>query len=349
MKKYLLILLLLLPIKLSAQITYNVPEVLYLKFNNGSVATPNYANPGAGCQTAGIHGMTLGNGGMFDSALIGQNLNSDISFVENKWATWLPSSGWSIGFWINNLALPPNPTNPVYLFGEGDPGADNFRCYWAGNGIGTSDTAVMFRKGTQLNVRIPVPTNAASYIHFVYDPSASAVRGYRNGQLIVTSPVTSMTVVGNGPFKVAGHLTFPSLSAGMKMDEFRIYNRVLSSTEIAATWNQTLPYTVTGIVVVSNEIPDEFKLFQNYPNPFNPKTTIRFNIDERSQFSDVSLVIYNSLGQIVKSFVNESAGSGLNAGVYEVQFEGTDLSSGVYYYKLTAGEFSDTKKMILIK
>jgi Secretion system C-terminal sorting domain len=88
--------------------------------------------------------------------------------------------------------------------------------------------------------------------------------------------------------------------------------------------------------------PTEFRLYDNYPNPFNPSTTIRYSIPEAS-FTTIK--IYDALGNEVSSLVNETK----NAGTYEVEFNATDLSSGIYYYTLQAGSFNQTKKMILIK
>jgi hypothetical protein len=88
--------------------------------------------------------------------------------------------------------------------------------------------------------------------------------------------------------------------------------------------------------------PNAFKLYDNYPNPFNPSTTLRYSIPEAS-FTTIK--IYDALGNEVSSLVNETK----TAGTYEVEFNATDLSSGIYYYSLQAGSFIETKKMILMK
>ena len=109
----------------------------------------------------------------------------------------------------------------------------------------------------------------------------------------------------------------------------------------SATWMfKTKP--VVGLQVIGNEIPNEFKLIQNYPNPFNPITKIRFDLPKNA---NVKLTIYDMLGREIETLVNEQ----LNAGRYEVAFDGTKYTSGVYYYRLNAGEFVETKKMILVK
>lgn len=91
-----------------------------------------------------------------------------------------------------------------------------------------------------------------------------------------------------------------------------------------------------------NQIPDNFKLSQNYPNPFNPSTTIMYELNKTAH---VKLIITNVLGEIILEAVDEIK----NAGVYEYQFNATNLSSGIYFYQLTAGNYWDIKKMLLIQ
>jgi photosystem II stability/assembly factor-like uncharacterized protein len=97
-----------------------------------------------------------------------------------------------------------------------------------------------------------------------------------------------------------------------------------------------------GIQPISSQIPESFKLWQNYPNPFNPTTTIRFEIPEAGL---TSLKIYDVLGNELQTLINEK----LNAGVYESVFDGANYSSGVYFYKLASGNYTQVKKMIVVK
>ena len=90
------------------------------------------------------------------------------------------------------------------------------------------------------------------------------------------------------------------------------------------------------------EIPSNFYLSQNYPNPFNPTTSIKFSIP-RSSF--VSIKVYDILGREIKSLVNEEK----SPGVYTVKFDGSTLVSGIYFYRLHAGNYTETKKFILMK
>ena len=99
---------------------------------------------------------------------------------------------------------------------------------------------------------------------------------------------------------------------------------------------------VTSIEPISTEIPESYKLYQNYPNPFNPSTRIKFDIPKQG---NVKLTIYDMSGKEVSVLVN----SELKAGSYEYNFDGSGLSSGVYFYKLQSGDFIETRRMILLK
>jgi hypothetical protein len=91
-----------------------------------------------------------------------------------------------------------------------------------------------------------------------------------------------------------------------------------------------------------SEAPTTYELSQNYPNPFNPTTGVRFQVPG---VSDVKLIVYDILGREVATLVNERKA----AGRYEVRFDASGLASGVYIYRLTAGSFVQTRKMILLK
>ncbi len=94
--------------------------------------------------------------------------------------------------------------------------------------------------------------------------------------------------------------------------------------------------------LTNKDVPKEFELLQNYPNPFNPVTKIQYNLPGNSR---VVITIYDILGRKVKELVNEKK----DAGTYYVLFDGSNFASGVYFYKIEAGSFIETKKMVLIK
>ena len=101
-------------------------------------------------------------------------------------------------------------------------------------------------------------------------------------------------------------------------------------------------YTPSAVDDGPRALPQEFTLEQNYPNPFNPTTTISYSIPKAS---DVQLVVYDVLGREVMSLVNEKK----EAGSYHVNFDGMNVSSGVYFYRLKAGDHVQTQKMMLLK
>ena len=100
--------------------------------------------------------------------------------------------------------------------------------------------------------------------------------------------------------------------------------------------------TITGVANRGKEIPVSFALAQNYPNPFNPNTMIQYDIPASSL---VILKVFSILGQEVATLVNEQQ----HPGRYTVRFDGMKLASGVYFYRLIAGNFVNTKKMLFLK
>lgn len=105
--------------------------------------------------------------------------------------------------------------------------------------------------------------------------------------------------------------------------------------------------SLIGINQLSRNAPAEFHLYQNYPNPFNPVTKIKFNMPSnvKRETANVKLIIYDVLGREITSLVNEQ----LKPGVYEVKWDGSNYASGIYFYFLKAGSYSDSKKMVLVK
>ena len=100
-------------------------------------------------------------------------------------------------------------------------------------------------------------------------------------------------------------------------------------------------------VSTGTELPKEYALYENYPNPFNPTTTIKYSIKENVR---VKLIIYNVMGQVVRTLVDEKK----PVGIYKIKWDGRNenseiVSSGVYFYRLEAGKFSDTKRMMFVR
>jgi hypothetical protein len=106
---------------------------------------------------------------------------------------------------------------------------------------------------------------------------------------------------------------------------------------IDAVEGQTIGVQNSGEIV-----PSKYSLSQNYPNPFNPITNVKFSIVNSGT---VKIIVYDIMGKEVQSLVNEK----LSVGTYEIAFDGSNLNSGIYFYTLTAGDYTETKKMVLVK
>ena len=119
---------------------------------------------------------------------------------------------------------------------------------------------------------------------------------------------------------------------------------VASVNDQATVLNVKLMPVINGLAG-NNNLPYEFRLYQNYPNPFNPVSNIKFDIPVQTSCWDVSLIIYDILGNEIAVLVN----SYLTPGTYEYSWDASYFPSGVYFYKLSAGEFNAVNKMVLIK
>ncbi len=127
------------------------------------------------------------------------------------------------------------------------------------------------------------------------------------------------------------------------------------NTGWAAGWNGTILHTTNGGVTfinkISTEVPQEFNLYQNYPNPFNPVTKIKFDVPASNLILNgvkdpsVRLIIYDVLGRGITTLVNEK----LSSGTYEVEWDASSFSSGIYFYRLVSGDYIQVKKMVLLK
>jgi hypothetical protein len=131
------------------------------------------------------------------------------------------------------------------------------------------------------------------------------------------------------------------------LNSWTIYSLISSGDNIFAgtngygIWRSPLS-ELTAITKEENNIPREYILSRNFPNPFNPSTTIKYSIPQDGM---VNLAVYNSLGQKIAGLVNQY----MQAGNYEVKFNASSYPSGIYFYRLEAGNFTFVKKMILMK
>jgi hypothetical protein len=138
-------------------------------------------------------------------------------------------------------------------------------------------------------------------------------------------------VVSNGKHRLAG--TLGQAVAG------KAKNSTFSS--LVGFWYQHIDL-FTKVKDTEAGIPKKFQLYQNFPNPFNPTTTIQFALPKKAK---VLMTLYDILGREVTTLVSEER----EAGIHQVVFDATELSSGIYFYRIQADQFHQTKKLIVVK
>jgi hypothetical protein len=144
-------------------------------------------------------------------------------------------------------------------------------------------------------------------------------------------------VPGHGTTNVPQYYSFTDMTASVGTWFYR-----LKQIDLDGTLHYTDGIQVDVLTHVEEALPTVYALEQNYPNPFNPSTRIQFGMP---QTSHVKLEIYNGLGERIATLVDETR----QAGYYSEQFDATGLASGLYFYRLQAGDFVDTKKLVLLK
>jgi len=177
-----------------------------------------------------------------------------------------------------------------------------------------------------------IPLSAGADFTTIFNDQADSTLN-SNSYIHVLSPIKPQAPVNSAFTGIS--------SAGMW--KLRINDVSGLQTGLLVAWGlQFNNSQVIGIQNISNEVPGKFELGQNFPNPFNPVTNIGLRI---AQFGFVSLKIFDITGKEVVTLVNEE----LQPGLYNVDFDASNLSSGTYFYKMETGGFTDVKKMILVK
>jgi photosystem II stability/assembly factor-like uncharacterized protein len=176
----------------------------------------------------------------------------------------------------------------------------------------------------------------------------SAAGGERRLSSVAFTGVNNGTAVGDATLlhtTDGGHTWTPQI-AGRQWPLFSVSFADANTGTAVGYWGTILRTTNGGVTWVQPDqsagIPWGYVLHQNYPNPFNPSTTIKYELPKASQ---VTLTLYDVLGRQVSVLVNERR----EAGYHEVKFDGSGLSSGVYFYRIEAGSFVETRKLILLR
>ncbi len=188
-------------------------------------------------------------------------------------------------------------------------------------------------------------------------PNGDSVNVYNNLTLNESDHVITIFDDGADSSLIAGRYTSfaPFIKASNNLNaifsgdnsqgfwRLKIYDSRIGDTGRVYAWGlQFNNQTLVGVEEIISEIPKKYSLSQNYPNPFNPTTTIRFDIPEET---NVLLTITNILGERVATLVDER----LKAGTHQIKFDAAKLASGVYFYRLRAGDYVSTKKLLFMK
>lgn len=320
----------------------NLPENIIAYYSMDSIQSDSVLTD----YTANANNGTLRNGTVLSEGLLGNALQFDgvDDYVQFPISTSfdIGGSAVTVSLWVNLNYLPaemPGSFGPLF-----DSDGDQYVIY-----ADKGNKELRFKVSTTAGAERPgIPETdliTGQWINVVgvYDGTKAMV--YLNGVLKDSHNLTGDVKPGQEAWLGRSAKNSPSYFKG-SMDNLQIFNRALSAEEIVENYEKIKTAAIRDIVSVEENgtelIPLRFALLQNYPNPFNPTTTINYHIAE---IGNVQLTIYDILGREVSTLINEVK----TPGKYEVKFNGSNLSSGVYFYRLKAGSFIDTKKFVLIK
>ncbi len=211
---------------------------------------------------------------------------------------------------------------------------------------------------------IYIPQYGDSYLTIKYNSNGDTlwtskfirVNGDNNPPKIALDKYNSVYITGdrlNGSYNEFATIKYSSNGlqqwlmthpgGGAKITVNKNLDVFVAGASVTGTDFITIKYSQPdGIISFNKNVPSKFILFQNYPDPFNPTTKINFELPKESF---TKLIIYDLLGREVATLVNEQ----LKPGTYEVEWNGSSYASGVYFYNLTSADFTETKKMVLMK
>ncbi len=337
---------------------------MVIMINHGifsQVTLTNTINPTAGntqmivdCDTNGI---SQGNTGA------NQTWNfTSLTRLDSNLLSWVTASStpYAAQFSTSNIAS----TNDNFSYNYFTTGASNLYT----NGTASPTTVIPYTD-TELYMQYPFTYNSSFSDNFAANFNQAGNQTYRTGTINVTGDAWGTINLPFGSFTNALRVKYVLVTKdssnsgvpvvfitnltsyvwfvpGRKFPVFEIIYNSISVNGVPFASTKLVNYnpnsTPIGIMPISNHVPQGFKLGQNYPNPFNPVTNIEMDI-QRS--GSVKLVVYDILGKEVETLVNEH----LSAGSYKVDWNASAYPSGVYYYRMQTENFSDTKKLILIK
>lgn len=233
----------------------------------------------------------------------------------------------SVSFWIN----PVNITNGFII--------DSRENEYGQLGIYLDNGEIKFchYPGTNAEViKTTVENGEWTHIVCLYDEDNSTIQLYKNGVLADSTNEGNIGDITQYGFKLGARYTNANFYNG-SIDDIKVFDIILSENMIRELYDE-----VVKVEKVGDELTSGYNLLQNYPNPYNPETEIVYSIPTNNR---VIIKVFDLLGNEIRILENEDR----NAGTYKVKFDGSNLSSGIYLYRISAGSFSQTKKMILLK
>jgi len=268
---------------------------------------------------------------------------------EYQWS--MTRNGRILTWSIEGIELPPNVTPPQgegYVIFSVQP-----------KSTVASGTRLKNRATITFDLNKPIPTNeVVNAIDFAppttvmkalptsANKSPLAVR-WQSSDGTTGAGVKSVTIYASkdgGPYYTVGSSSVDSIMVPVTNGDYKFYGLAVDNVgNVEAVRPTVSSVKVASVVSVeSREIPLEFSLDQNYPNPFNPSTTIAYTLAARVR---ASLKIYDVLGREVADLLDEEQ----TPGKHSITWDATRLSSGIYFYRLTAGDFIQTRKLVLLK
>lgn len=269
-------------------------------------------------------------------------LNENTPYNDTSWYNFQGTNSYQ---YLTIALLPDTANLPIGLlnFFRGLEGWYNM--YQFASPVGLSYQ--LFSKDTIILINsVPVKFRAKASGKRLNDETIQTVNGtYTAKKFAFTSGLYTVVLIQEIPLVVAPDTSW--IASGVWMvkrvsPSVNINLSLFGYGTILVPGKMYIPTTPVGIQTISTAIPDKFELCQNYPNPFNPTTKIRFKIKDSRL---VTLKIYDAIGRGVLTLINEK----LSAGEYETSFDAEGLTSGVYFYKLEAGDFVQVRKMALIR
>jgi hypothetical protein len=213
-------------------------------------------------------------------------------------------------------------------------GTSNFVITYDSSAIGTPalDAAFNFNSGLYNAITLTTPAGNRVSVNIVYN-------GVAGGGTTVPAVFTNIVRIRFATKRIAGHSNLQWRT--ITPSQTGVFNDAAALVAKGTLFGfDTSPLLAIG--VAHGALPTEYSLSQNYPNPFNPSTTIRYGLPQKST---VTLTVYNTVGQQVHILVNGTQ----DAGYHEAQFDASELASGLYFYRITAGNFVQTKKLLLVR